>query len=479
MNAPVPPAPVARKRSSILRRIMVMSWLVAVLSVGIFAGLAFFHLHRDKRGELDQRSRELSLSIGQRLGQQIASRSYSAVVQDCMELLAREEGLRLIAIHPYSGPPLIHYYNGDSAMWTDDPTVANRLETTPAGANTGFEVAPGNGQEKLWIYSDSLNTMSSVSLGTIKVGYSMRDYDDSLQVLYRNLLMSGGIVLMVGVIASYSMASHLIRPLRELQQFAQKVSSGSASSRVDIKASGEIADLADSINLMVASLEQSGVKIRESMKNSASLREKEILLREIHHRVKNNMQILTSLLRLQTRQADSEKLRQVLMESEARIRSMGLLHEKLYQSESVSVINMNGYLRTLTGELTRMNTPEGCRREVKLNVQGVDLGLDTALPCGLIITELVTNALKYAFPGRKDGTIYVSLGSTPEGNNQLVVWDNGAGMDPNFDISKATSLGMRLVRMLTEQLHGTLKLEISQGTRVTITFRETQYETRL
>lgn len=248
---------------------------------------------------------------------------------------------------------------------------------------------------------------------------------------------------------------------------------------MDIKASGEIADLADSINLMVASLEQSGVKIRESMKNSASLREKEILLREIHHRVKNNMQILTSLLRLQTRQADSEKLRQVLMESEARIRSMGLLHEKLYQSESVSVINMNGYLRTLTGELTRMNTPEGCRREVKLNVQGVDLGLDTALPCGLIITELVTNALKYAFPGRKDGTIYVSLGSTPEGCNQLVVWDNGAGMDPNFDISKATSLGMRLVRMLTEQLHGTLKLEISQGTRVTITFRETQYETRL
>ena len=185
----------------------------------------------------------------------------------------------------------------------------------------------------------------------------MRDYDDSLHVLYRNLLMSGGIVLMVGVVASYSMARNLIRPLRELQKFAQKISSGAACSRADVKATGEIADLADSINLMVASLQQSGAKIRESMKNSASLREKEILLREIHHRVKNNMQILTSLLRLQTRQADSEKLRQVLMESEARIRSMGLLHEKLYQSESVSVINMNGYLRTLTGELTRMNTP--------------------------------------------------------------------------------------------------------------------------
>ena len=116
---------------------------------------------------------------------------------------------------------------------------------------------------------------------------------------------------------------------------------------------------------------------------------------------------------------------------------------------------------------------------MKLNVHGVDLGLDTALPCGLIITELVTNALKYAFKDKKEGVIYVSLGTTPEGSYQLIVWDNGAGMDPNFDISKATSLGMRLVRMLTEQLLGTLKLESSQGTRITITFRETQYETRL
>ena len=191
------------------------------------------------------------------------------------------------------------------------------------------------------------------------------------------------------------------------------------------------------------------------------------------------MQILTSLLRLQTRQADSQELREVLQESEARIRSMGLLHEKLYQSESVSVIDMHGYLRTLTGELTRVNTPQGARRLIKLNVQGVGLGLDTALPCGLIITELVTNALKYAFPGRPEGIIYVSLGTSDDGNYQLVVWDNGIGMDENFDVSKATSLGMRLVRMLTDQLNGSLVVDSSQGTRIMVTFRESQYETRI
>jgi two-component sensor histidine kinase len=127
----------------------------------------------------------------------------------------------------------------------------------------------------------------------------------------------------------------------------------------------------------------------------------------------------------------------------------------------------------------RMNTPQGTRRDIKINVQGVDLGLDTALPCGLIITELVTNALKYAFPGRPEGVIYVSLGTTTEGHYQMVVWDNGIGMNQDFDISKATSLGMRLVKMLTDQLNGKLEVECSQGTRIMITFSESQYEMRL
>ena len=233
------------------------------------------------------------------------------------------------------------------------------------------------------------------------------------------------------------------------------------------------------MNRMVESLELSNLKLRDSMKNSASLREKEILLREIHHRVKNNMQILTSLLRLQTRHADSQELRDVLQESEARIRSMGLLHEKLYQSESVSRIDMHGYLRTLTGELMRANTPPGAKRDIKLNVHGVGMGLDTALPVGLITTELVTNCLKYAFTGRQEGIIYVSLGASDAGKYQLIVWDDGIGMDPGFDISQATSLGMRLVKMLTEQLNGSLSLDCSQGTRITVNLCESQYEMRL
>jgi len=221
------------------------------------------------------------------------------------------------------------------------------------------------------------------------------------------------------------------------------------------------------------------VKIKESMGQEASLREKETLLREIHHRVKNNMQILSSLIRLQVRQADSEHLKDVLCESEARIRSMGLLHEKLYQSDSVSDIDLHGYLRTLTNEILRMNNRSGAKVEIRLAVEDIRLGLDTALPCGLIVTELVTNSMKYAFPDRRDGVILVAVSCAGEGEHSLVVWDNGVGFPADFDISKSKSLGMRLVNMLTAQLNGQVVTTGDRGTRTELRFKESQYKRRI
>lgn len=468
------------RRPSILRRIMLMSWLVAVLSVCVFALFTLLHIRHTKERELDQKSRGLAQNIEQLISQSLMERSYGPVVKQCLEVLRREEGsLRYIIIKPHSGNTITHYLDAeDQPRWTDDTLTGSGAEAAVNGRNANFQPAPDALPGKVWHYRQAASAGLN-SLGEIALGLSMRDYDESISAIYQNVVTTGGVVLVIGVMAAYSVARNLIRPLRALQSFALKVTGGALSARAHVQASGEIGDLAESMNRMVESLEQSNAKLRESMKSHASLREKEILLREIHHRVKNNMQILTSLLRLQTRQADSQELREVLQESESRIRSMGLLHEKLYQSESVSVIDMHGYLRTLTGELMRMNTPQKTRRDIKLNVHGVGMGLDTALPCGLIVTELVTNSLKYAFPGCAEGTIYVSLGTTGDGHFQLVVWDNGVGMDENFDISKATSLGMRLVKMLTDQLSGSLSFDCSQGTRIMVTFRESQYEMRI
>ncbi len=467
------------RRPSILRRIMLMSWLVAFVTVCVFALFTIFHLSRTKEQEMEERSKALAQTIEKRISQSMAAREFSSVVEQCLDVLPEEADLRYILVHPWSGAPIVHYLDTNGQpRWSNDVAAFEMVKSARPGQNADLRAAPDASPGKVWHYNHSASAGLS-SPGSISLGLSMQDYDDSLRAIYHNIATTGGIVLILGVAAAYSVARNIIHPLKALQNFASTVKGGALNARAREDAVGEIGDLAESMNRMVESLELSNLKLRDSMKNSASLREKEILLREIHHRVKNNMQILTSLLRLQTRHADSQELRDVLQESEARIRSMGLLHEKLYQSESVSRIDMHGYLRTLTGELMRVNTPCGTKREIKLNVHGVGMGLDTALPVGLITTELVTNCLKYAFTGRQEGIIYVSLGTSDDGKYQLIVWDDGIGMDPNFDISQATSLGMRLVKMLTEQLNGSLSFDCSQGTRITVNLCESQYEMRL
>jgi two-component sensor histidine kinase len=452
-----------------------MSWLVAVMTVGLFAGSALGHIRSSMTRDLEERSTRLGLSLEERLSPSLAGRNYAPVVRQCLEFLRTEPGLRYILVRPVSGQPLLHYVDmAGQARWLEAGGLAPGVRP---GFNKNYQAAAEAPAGQVW-HSIQPAYSGINQVGELALGLSMDSYENSIRTIYRNIGTTGTIAVVVGFLASLSVARKLVQPIRALQIFAAKVTGGALSTRAKVDAAGEIGELAESINRMVDSLEQSNVKLRDSMKNSASLREKEILLREIHHRVKNNMQILTSLLRLQTRQADSQELREVLQESEARIRSMGLLHEKLYQSDSVSRIEMHGYLRTLTAELARVNTPQGSRRDIKLNVQNVFMGLDTALPCGLMITELVTNALKYAFPGRLEGTIYVSLGAGGEGQYQLVVWDNGIGMKEDFDITSATSLGMRLVKMLTDQLNGSLTFDCTQGTRITITFRESQYEMR-
>jgi|GEM_PF-3245986 len=466
------------KRSSILRRVTLVAWLVAVLSVAVFAVILVLQRQFSVQSELETEARTLAQNIEKDIRQHIADGRRSAVVDQCLTVMGREKkSLVYLVVTTKDGDSIVHT---SADHWELRPLKGTNWQPTAGEENQGRILTNPFDQRGKCLHYSYPGITKGGHWGWIHLGLSLDRYQESITSIYRNTALAGSVVLIIGALVAYFLARNLIKPLRALQTFAQRVAGGALNARANITAGGEIGDLADSFNRMVESLEQHQVKLRESVKSTASLREKEILLREIHHRMKNNMQILTSLLRLQTRQTDSLPLRQVLMESEARIRSMGLLHEKLYQSESVSTIDMHGYLRTLTAELIRTNTPDGCRREVKLNVGTVNLGLDTALPCGLIITELVTNALKYAFPNRPLGTIYVSLNPDPVSEGfSLIVWDDGVGIDSAFDISKATSLGMRLVKMLTDQLNGKLAFDGAKGTKIEIQFKESQYKLRL
>jgi PAS domain S-box-containing protein len=194
----------------------------------------------------------------------------------------------------------------------------------------------------------------------------------------------------------------------------------------------------------------------------SSLREKEALLKEIHHRVKNNLQVTSSLLRLQSGYIADEKSREMFAESQNRIRSMALVHEKLYQSTDLSRINFPEYIKTLTELLIRTFGVNPEQIQLKVARQDVFLTVETAVPCGLMINELISNCLKHAFPNGRRGEIKVSIFETAcKGDRHdylLEVIDNGVGLPEDLDLETSETLGLQLVRNLTEQLRGTLKV---------------------
>ncbi|GAB5525211.1 MAG: hypothetical protein Roseis2KO_30830 [Roseivirga sp.] len=204
-----------------------------------------------------------------------------------------------------------------------------------------------------------------------------------------------------------------------------------------------------------------------------SLSEKELLLKEIHHRVKNNLQVVSSLLDLQSRGIEDEEALATFMEGQNRVKAMALIHQKLYQNENLATINFEEYARLL---MTELGTIYQRSNEVKTEVNAgseSDFDIDVALPLGLILNELISNAYKYAFEAGREGALAVSIQSLGEGKHQLVVEDNGAGLPENFDFARAKSLGLRLVRRLAKQLYGSVTYTGHKGARFVVIFTNT------
>lgn len=202
----------------------------------------------------------------------------------------------------------------------------------------------------------------------------------------------------------------------------------------------------------------------------ASLREKETLLREVHHRVKNNLQVTSSLLQLQAQHARDEAVRQLFVDSVTRVKSMALVHEKLYQSGDLSAVDFGVYARDLGADLVRAYGAHERRISLRTDIAPVGLDLDTSVSCGLIINELVSNAIKHAFPGGRGGHILVRLERAPGDLCVLSVRDDGVGMPPDIDIERTRSMGLRLVNGLARQVGGTASIVRDHGAEVRVTF---------
>ncbi|MDI6644238.1 MAG: PAS domain S-box protein [Methanobacteriaceae archaeon] len=206
-----------------------------------------------------------------------------------------------------------------------------------------------------------------------------------------------------------------------------------------------------------------------------SLKEKEVLLREIHHRVKNNMQIISSLLNLQLLQIDDQNIMRFFMDTQARVKAMAMIHEKLYESKDLSYIPFSDYVKRLLSQLFDSYAQDPSRIKLVLDIEEIYYNIETAIPLSLILNELVLNVLKHAFPGVMQGQLTIKL-EKMDGINILTVADDGVGISEEIDFRNTTTLGLELVNSLVNQIDGEIELDRSHGTKFTIKYNEVEYK---
>jgi two-component sensor histidine kinase/HAMP domain-containing protein len=352
---------------------------------------------------------------------------------------------------------------------------------------------------------------SSKYEGSVLVGYSPEPVNSAMGFLASRTVKFTAVFLLAGTVLALFAGLWVSGPLRRLTGLVRNGSNEPA----DPGASDEIGFLGKKIHDLSAALAIANAEVqrmRDSVEQRiaertrelereihtrrnfgeqlrATLLEREILLKEIHHRVKNNLQVIWSMLNLQSHALTDPGVQEILRVSQGRIRSMATIHEMLYRSDDLAHIDFSGYVRTLSAQLFRSYSINPSLVQLELDIHPVALTIESAIPCGLIINELISNALKYAFPGGRSGRIQVVLeqceevgshhgnpalcSATGDGGPQicLTVSDNGIGLPETVDPSSSSSLGLMLVSTLTDQLDGVMTVQKEGGTTFRIVFR--------
>jgi len=335
----------------------------------------------------------------------------------------------------------------------------------------------------------------SEPLKSLGLSFSMFDDDERvyrpLKMMALKYLLAGVLILGITYIVSQKIAVKLIQPLTELTRYASKVSfEARETDMIETGADDEVGILAKTFNTMVKRLRESHESLEKRVRERTeeleevnselvreiaerekaedrikqALREKEILLSEIHHRVKNNMAIISALLSLQSNYTDDEETIEMLSESQRRIHSMALVHEKLYkQHDDFASIDFHDYAESLTDDLLRSHGRTREDIKVTTDIDDIALPLDILIPCGLIINELINNSLKHAFRDALEPGILISL-KREDDKVVLVVGDTGSGLPEDKDLKRSKSLGLKIVNQLIRQIEGHLEIDRSKGT---------------
>lgn len=481
---------------SILFRTTLLSWMIISFTLIFFVASIVPFQKKEAIERLKSEANSIAASISQVTANAIVLEDYSFAVDHCMKVVSQSPSILYVVITKHDGFSLMH----TGTMWMMD-TLGGMWTRQTQGIIDNPLTDLGEKKEAVFHYTQPFN-YSGIDWGQIHLGMSLDQYNAYMKnIMFRTLFMAL-ISAALGLLASLIFARKLTNPILQLEKVTRDFASGNRSARADIHSNDELASLAESFNIMTDALQQAteqleqrvrertadlkevnkaleaeiGCRIEAEEKIKASLKEKEILLKEIHHRVKNNLQIIQSLLYLQSKHVKDPDLLQLFQDSQNRVKSMALIHERLYRSGDFANINFKDYIRSLTGHLLQTYQPEETRVAVKLDINDVSLSIDHGIPCGLIINELVSNSLKYAFPDDRKGVIEISMfsrnGHADSDYREYIlnVKDDGVGMAKDYDNLRSESLGLKLVHNLVNQLDGSIQFENSNGTDIRICF---------
>jgi two-component sensor histidine kinase len=301
-----------------------------------------------------------------------------------------------------------------------------------------------------------------------KERYGTLFFRASLRVIYNSVRNYAEIVLMIFLIsffAAFILSTFLTQsisvPVQSLAKAARKVSENNDYAvRVPKVSNDELGMLTQTFNEMLAKIEESDSGLRKA------IGEKDVLIQEVHHRVKNNLQVILSLFDMQARHLDNPEALEVFQDCKARIRSMSLVHELLYGSSDLSKIDFRQYIQKLAADLAASYFPLDRHLKTDIDLKHLELDISKAVPLGLLANEVLTNSIKHAFAGHPDPEVFVK--QIPDDKLKIIIGDNGKGLPSDIDLSNAKTFGLRIIRLLAEQLNAELTVQTERGTIYTI-----------
>ncbi|WP_440999167.1 histidine kinase dimerization/phosphoacceptor domain -containing protein [Fodinibius sp. SL11] len=341
---------------------------------------------------------------------------------------------------------------------SDGIEQASATEINQTGSTT-IEMEMRNQKWLVYLVPMVKQVSQSVEIsGYYAVAKSLTQALEPLHQLQRVIYLIGLGGILIAIILGITLTRNLTRPINRLLDGIKRIENDDYDHPVSVESRDEFGQLTRTFNKLVANIKE-------------NLREKETLLAEIHHRVKNNLAVISGLLQLESSNVENEHTEQILKNSQLRIQSMATVHEMLYKAHDFNNLSFNDFIKKMVASIHDIYKSAYSELSVEVDVKDIDLNVNQAVPFGLMVNELVTNAFKHAYPDGGSGVVAISF-FEEEGNVVLTVEDEGMGLDSDFSLEESESLGFSLIKILSQQIDADVTVESKNGTKVTVVFEK-------